>query len=190
MSWWPSSSEFAHVISIDSIEHRTLNPGIFKFKLSGLLPDSSHLVTVTAKIPNYTSESSGISNYSASVEFRTLPSRVLGVPSELVLERDPHEADACLLTWKPVCDMPNAFSNGIQVGGYSIYLDGVRVHQILNPYGKIFMVKHSKLSLLNINFKTIDIINSASTLQIVCKYICKNCTYLYIICRNATAQQN
>lgn len=77
-----------------------------------------------------------MSNYAASVEFRTLPSRTLGIPTELGLERDAQEIDACLLTWKPVVVMPNTVSNGIQVGGYSIYLDGVRVHQILNPFGK------------------------------------------------------
>ena len=36
----------------------------------------------------------------------------------------------------PVVSMPNTISNGIPVGGYSIYLDSVRVHQILNPIGK------------------------------------------------------
>ena len=92
------------------------------------------MVTVTAQIPNHTSESS--SNYAASVEFRTLPSRTLGIPTDLALEKDPQEIDAYLLTWKPVVVMPNTLSNGIQVGGYSIYLDGVRVHQILNPFGK------------------------------------------------------
>ena len=106
--------------------------------LLGLLPDTSHLVTVTAQIPNHTSESS--SNYAASVEFRTLPARVLAIPTELSLEKDPQEIDAYLLTWKPVVVMPNSISNGIQVGGYSIYLDGVRVHQILNPYGKLSLV--------------------------------------------------
>lgn len=35
--------------------------------------------------------------------------------------------------WQPVVNMPNTVSNGIPIGGYSIYLDGARVHQILNP---------------------------------------------------------
>lgn len=134
VSWWPSSSSFSHIISIDSIEHRTLKPGIYKFKLSGLLPDTSHLVTVTAQIPNHTNESS--SNYAASVEFRTLASKSLAIPTDLQLEKDPNEPDSCVLSWHPVVAMPNTVSNGIPVGGYSIYLDGVRVHQILNPIGK------------------------------------------------------
>lgn len=103
------------------------------------------MVTVTAQIPNHTSSDSALSssNYAASVEFRTLPSRTLAIPTELALEIDPQELDAYLLTWKPVVAMPNTVSNGIQVGGYSIYLDGVRVHQILNPFGKIQLTFHN-----------------------------------------------
>jgi hypothetical protein len=37
------------------------------------------------------------------------------------------------LTWEPPVTINNPVSNGIHVGGYSIYLDGIRVHQILNP---------------------------------------------------------
>jgi len=99
------------------------------------MADTSHLVTVTAQIPNHTSESN--SNYAASVEFRTLSSRTLGIPQELAIEKDPSEADTYVLSWRPVVSMPNTISNGVPVGGYSIYLDGMRVHQILNPIGKM-----------------------------------------------------
>jgi hypothetical protein len=132
VSWWPSSSLFSHIISIDSIEHRTLKPGTFRFKLSGLLPDTSHLVTVTALIPNQTNES----NHVASIEFKTLAAKTLAVPQDLTIEKDANEHETYVLSWKPVVAMPNMTSNGISVGGYSIYLDGVRVHQILNPIGE------------------------------------------------------
>jgi len=49
------------------------------------LPDTSHLVIVTAQIPNHTNESS--SNYAASVEFRTLASKVLGIPQNLSISK-------------------------------------------------------------------------------------------------------
>jgi hypothetical protein len=134
VSWWPSSSLFSHIISIDSIEHRTLKPGTFRFKLTGLLPDTSHLVTVTTIIPNQTNES----NYVSSIEFRTLATKTLAVPLDLNIEKDPNEHETYILSWKPVVTMPNMTSNGISVGGYSIYLDGVRVHQILNPIGEYY----------------------------------------------------
>ena len=92
------------------------------------------MIIVTAQISNHTNESS--SNYSASLEFRTLPSKILSVPQELLLEKDPIEFETYNLSWLPVVNMPNTVSNGIPIGGYSIYLDGIRVHQILNPIGK------------------------------------------------------
>lgn len=41
--------------------------------------------------------------------------------------------------------MPNTVSNGIPIGGYSIYLDGVRVHQILNPIASTVTLNHKLL---------------------------------------------
>lgn len=139
VSWWPSSSLFSHIISIDSLEHRTLKPGVYRFKLSGLLPDTSHLVIVTAQIVNHTNEST--SNYAASVEFRTLPPKVLGIPQNLSISKDPNEVDSYNLSWEPPVSINNPVSNGIAVGGYSIYLDGIRVHQILNPIGIYYSFK-------------------------------------------------
>ena len=102
--------------------------------IKGLCSDTSHLVIVTAQIPNHTTESSiGSSNYAASIEFRTLASKSLAIPQNLILEKDMHEAETFVLSWFPVCTSINTASNGIPVGGYSIYLDGIRVHQILNP---------------------------------------------------------
>lgn len=99
------------------------------------MPDTSHLVIVNAQIPNHSSEQSLVINnsYSASVEFRTLASKSLSIPQNFNLERDPYETETFILSWNPVCTMPNTVSNGISVGGYSIYLDGMRLHQILNP---------------------------------------------------------
>ena len=92
-------------------------------------------MTITAQIPNHVNESS--SSYSGSVEFRTLPPRILSIPLDLSIEKDLVEPDTWNLSWKPVCTMSNTVSNGVTVGGYSVYLDGVRVHQILNPIGKL-----------------------------------------------------
>ncbi len=137
VSWWPSSSVYSHIISIDNLEHRTLKPGVYRFKLSGLLPDTIHLINITALIPNHTNES--MNNYVASIEFRTLAPKVLSIPQNLSIERDKNEQESFILQWQPVVAMPSTLSNGIQVGGYSIYLDGVRAHQILNPYGSFII---------------------------------------------------
>ena len=100
------------------------------------MSDTSHLVIVTAQIPNLSADASSNINtntHSASVEFRTLASKTLSIPQNFTLERDAYDAETFVLSWNPVCIASNAVSNGIPVGGYSIYLDGIRLHQILNP---------------------------------------------------------
>ena len=62
-----------------------------------MLPDTSHLVTITAQIANHVNESS--SSYAASVEFRTLALRTLSVPQDLTIEKDPYEPDTYNLSW-------------------------------------------------------------------------------------------
>lgn len=117
---------------------------MYRFKLSGLFPDTSHLITVTAQIHNHTNELN--SNYASSIEFRTLASRTLAQPTQLCIEKDPSETDAFIISWTPVATMSNQMSNGIPVGGYSIYLDGTRVHQILNPTASSVTLSNKLLS--------------------------------------------
>jgi hypothetical protein len=51
--------------------------------------------------------------------------------------RHPSEPDTHSLTWQPVTNIP--------IGGYSVYLDGVRVHQILNPMACAVSLKEKLL---------------------------------------------
>jgi RIMS-binding protein 2 len=144
ISWWPSSSTFAHTLTIDSIEHKQLRPGVYRYKLSGLLPNTSHLITVSAHIqsssasnaPREQQPSNNLNNYASNLEFRTLPTKQLDIPQQLKLDRDKKDYENFILTWQPTIVSANdTTSNGIAVGGYSIYLDGVKIHQILNPLG-------------------------------------------------------
>ena len=121
------------------------------------MPDTSHLITVTAQIHNHTNELN--SSYASSIEFRTLASRSLTQPTQLSIDKDPAEMDAFLITWNPVATMSNQISNGIPVGGYSIYLDGTRVHQILNPIASSVSLSHKFLAnakLLTIRTLSLD----------------------------------
>jgi RIMS-binding protein 2 len=141
ITWWPSSSTFTHILTIDSIEHKTLRPGIYRYKLSNLQPNSSHLITVTTQIqslndalPASTTNQFRPSIHSSSIEFRTLPQKHLEIPQNIKLERDRRDHDNFILSWQPtILSSNDTTSNGIPVGGYSIYLDGLKIHQILNP---------------------------------------------------------
>jgi hypothetical protein len=62
VSWWPASNDIVHKLFVNDIEVQTLKPGIYRFKLSGLLPNTMHKVTIKAN----TQQQVGV-----SMEFRT-----------------------------------------------------------------------------------------------------------------------
>jgi hypothetical protein len=68
VSWWPASNDIIHILYVNDIEVQTLKPGIYRFKLSGLLPNTIHKVTIKAKPPGVSSPQQQLA---ASVEFRT-----------------------------------------------------------------------------------------------------------------------
>lgn len=67
VSWWPASNDLAHRLLINDVELQTLQPGIYRFKLSGLLPNTVHKVTIKAKPSGVASNQ----QLSASTEFST-----------------------------------------------------------------------------------------------------------------------
>lgn len=68
VSWWPASNEIVHKLVVNDIEVQTLKAGVYRFKLSGLLPNTLHKVTIKAKPPNMINPQQQLA---ASIEFRT-----------------------------------------------------------------------------------------------------------------------
>lgn len=68
VSWWPASNDIVHKLFVNDIEVQTLKAGVYRFKLSGLLPNTIHKVTIKAKPANITSTQQPLA---ASIEFRT-----------------------------------------------------------------------------------------------------------------------
>jgi len=69
VSWWPASNDIVHKLFVNDIEVQTLKAGVYRFKLSGLLPNTVHKVTIKAKPPNLTNTQQ--QQLATSIEFRT-----------------------------------------------------------------------------------------------------------------------
>jgi hypothetical protein len=69
VSWWPASNDIVHKLYVNDIEVQTLKPEIYRFKLSGLLPNTMHKVTIKAK-PSITPSTQ--QQLAISIEFRTM----------------------------------------------------------------------------------------------------------------------
>lgn len=75
VSWWPASNDLVHKLYVNDIEVQTLKAGIYRFKLSGLLPNTVHKVTIQGKPTNLSSPHAQQS--ACSIEFRTNPFGIL-----------------------------------------------------------------------------------------------------------------
>ncbi len=69
VSWWPASNDIVHKLFVNDIEVQTLKAGVYRFKLSGLLPNTIHKVTIKAKPINLTNIQQ--QQLASSIEFRT-----------------------------------------------------------------------------------------------------------------------
>lgn len=70
VSWWPASSDISHKLLVNDKDVQTFRPGVYRFKLKGLSPNSIHKVTIKSKPPIL---SSVPQQTSVSLEFRTAP---------------------------------------------------------------------------------------------------------------------
>ena len=71
VSWWPASNEIVHKLLVNDIEVQTLKAGVYRFKLSGLLPNTTHKVTIKAKPSNLTNIQQQQQQLATSIEFST-----------------------------------------------------------------------------------------------------------------------
>ena len=68
VSWWPASNDIVHKLFVNDIEVQTLKAGVYRFKLSGLTPNTSHKVSIKAKT---TTNVTNQQQLTTTIEFRT-----------------------------------------------------------------------------------------------------------------------
>ncbi|KAB7495452.1 RIMS-binding protein 2, partial [Armadillidium nasatum] len=77
ISWMPSNSNFQHTVCVNSVEVRTVKPGVYRHTITGLSPNTIYRVSIRAKnlrAPQFDEKSSLFQErLSAGIEFRTLP---------------------------------------------------------------------------------------------------------------------
>ena len=68
VSWWPAANNIVHKLYINDAEVQTMKPGVYRFKLSGLSPNTLHRVTIRANPLTVTTPQQQLT---VSTEFRT-----------------------------------------------------------------------------------------------------------------------
>ncbi|CAF3854382.1 unnamed protein product [Rotaria sp. Silwood2] len=145
VSWWPASNDIVHKLFVNDIEVQTLKAGVYRFKLSGLLPNTVHKVTIKAKPNNITNTQQPLA---ASIEFCTTsfgnfffyfvfyesiepPKRVQAIAGP--------QSNTLLVSW----EQPSSTTTTAR--GYRVLVDGRQIQDIINSLNDHIVINMNSL---------------------------------------------
>lgn len=156
ISWLPSNSNYLHVLCLNSLEVRTLKPGVFKHTIAGLTPNTVYRVTVKAKnikAESYSTERNIPGSLSSHIEIRTLPQGLPDPPLDVQVDSGP-DSGSIVIMWLPVTITPYGLSNGAPVTGYVVYGDGKKIKDIDEPMADSAVINIAKTPVKSISVRT------------------------------------
>ncbi|XP_043216673.1 peripheral-type benzodiazepine receptor-associated protein 1-like isoform X3 [Amphibalanus amphitrite] len=153
ISWLPSNSNFQHTVCVNSVEVRTVKPGVYRHTITGISPNTTYRVSVKVKnitAPQFASRTpKQLERLATHIEFRTLPKGWKGVPDppvDVQCELGPQEG-SLLVTWLPVTiNSTSGTSNGAPVTGYAVYADGKKVTELGSPTGDHALIELNSIA--------------------------------------------
>ncbi|CAE1312074.1 RIMBP2 [Acanthosepion pharaonis] len=149
LSWWPGSTNYQHVISVNDQEMRVVNPGVYEYLLTGLAPATSHRVTIRAKslLANFEEERNKDRKelLTSRIEFKTLAGGLPDPPLDVQVEVGPQEG-TILLTWLPVTINRSGISPSGVIKGYSVYADDKLIKNVIGPINDHVLLNSANFS--------------------------------------------
>ncbi|CAF3428521.1 unnamed protein product [Rotaria socialis] len=122
-SWWPASNDIIHALFVNDKEVQTFKAGIYRFKLTGLLPNTNNKVSITAKPSIATSPQQHLT---ISMDFRTTSFDESIEPPRNIQVTTDSQSNTVRVSWEPLSSMSTAH-------GYRIFIDGHQILDIANP---------------------------------------------------------
>ncbi|OQR69342.1 RIMS-binding protein 2-like [Tropilaelaps mercedesae] len=157
--WIPSNSNFQHVVAVNNVDLKLVKPGVYRYSITGLSPNTVYRVSVRARPGKLLVQNTKKSSLVCAVEFRTLAKGIPDPPVDIRVEPGPQDG-TILVTWLPVHQNNNPEQPGLPVSGYAVFASGRMVTQIDSPSGD-----HALLSLTHLlNSRTITVRTKADTL--------------------------
>nr|XP_014424620.2 peripheral-type benzodiazepine receptor-associated protein 1-like [Pelodiscus sinensis] len=149
VTWLPSSSNYTHAVYLNEKEYDVTKEGIYWYTFYNLQPNTQYKARVETKpqkllwdLPQEEWEQK-----SSMIKFIT-PS--VGPPdAPLDVQVQPgHSADILVISWIPVTIDAAGSSNGVQVTGYAVYVNGQRVTEVMSPTAGSAILELSQLKML------------------------------------------
>nr|XP_009665115.1 PREDICTED: peripheral-type benzodiazepine receptor-associated protein 1-like [Struthio camelus australis] len=153
VTWMPSSSNYLHAVYLNERDCDVVKPGVYWYTFQNLQPNTPYEAKVEAwpkdmkwHIPQKSEQNS------ATVRFATPSAGVPHAPLDVQVEPGP-SVNTLLISWLPVTIDAEGSSNGVQVTGYAVYINGQRVKEIASPTAGSALVDLSCLEVFEVSQK-------------------------------------
>ncbi|XP_025947653.1 peripheral-type benzodiazepine receptor-associated protein 1-like [Apteryx rowi] len=153
VTWMPSSSNYLHAVYLNERDCDIAKPGVYWYTFQSLQPNTQYEAKVEAwpkdmkwHVPQKSEQNS------ATFRFVTPSAGVPHAPLDVQVEPGP-SVNALLISWLPVTIDAEGSSNGVQVTGYAVYINGQRVKEIACPTAGSALVDLSHVEVFQVSQK-------------------------------------
>ncbi|XP_049646337.1 RIMS-binding protein 3A-like [Suncus etruscus] len=143
ISWVNSSNSYPHTVYLNNKEHVLIPAGVSRCTLHHLHPGTRYQVRVEVQ-PLWDSLHGFRETLSSSITFTTPLAGPPDPPLDVLVE--PHASPGLLVvSWLPVTINAVGSSNGVQVTGYAVYADGLKVTEVADATAGSIVLELSQL---------------------------------------------
>ncbi|XP_032954320.1 RIMS-binding protein 3A-like [Rhinolophus ferrumequinum] len=145
ISWVYSSSSHPHMVYLNDQEHALTPAGVSSYIFHNLHPNTRYQVQVEVRLP-WDSLQVLWETMSSTITFDTPVAGPPDPPLDVLVER--HTSPGLLVvSWLPVTINSAGSSNGVQVTGYAVYADGLKVAEVPDATAGSTLLESSQLQL-------------------------------------------
>ncbi|CAO2631045.1 RIMS-binding protein 3 [Lemmus lemmus] len=143
ITWASGSNRYPHVVYLEDEEHTLTPSGVSCYTFQGLHPGTRYRVRVGVQLPRYLLQVLW-ETMSSTVTFDTPLAGPPDPPLDVLVEH--HASPGFLVvSWLPVTIDSAGSSNGVQVTGYAVYVDGFKVTEVADPTAGNTLLEFSQL---------------------------------------------
>ncbi|XP_053445484.1 RIMS-binding protein 3B [Nycticebus coucang] len=143
INWVYSSSSHPHVVYLDDQEHALTPAGVSCYTFHGLRPGTQYHTRVEVQLP-WDLLQVHWETVSSTITFDTPLAGPPDPPLDVLVER--HTLPGFLVvSWLPVTIDSAGSSNGVQVTGYAVYADGLKVSEVADATAGSTLLAFSQL---------------------------------------------
>ncbi|XP_031219120.1 RIMS-binding protein 3 isoform X1 [Mastomys coucha] len=143
ITWASGCNRYPHVVYLDDEEHVLTPSGVNHYTFQGLHPGMRYRVRVEAQLPRELQQVLW-ETMSSTVTFDTPLAGPPEPPLDVLVEH--HASPGVLVvSWLPVTIDSAGSSNGVQVTGYAVYVDGFKVTEVADATAGSTLLEFSQL---------------------------------------------